>query len=163
MSHFGSGTEYGLHCLLILIDRADSDAPSSRDLAEYEGISPSYVAKVFTKLEKAGLVMSTRGVRGGYRLTRAPADISVLDVVDAIEGPKPLFQCRDVRDGCILFGGKSPHRKPGDVCSIHAVMLEAETTMRDTLSKRNLADLNVQKASKLSDGFHRETEQWFDA
>ena len=144
MSHYGSGVEYGLHCLLHLVGRAEGEAPSSRDLAEFQGLSPSYVAKLFTKLEKAGLVTSIEGIGGGFRLARPADAITVLDVVDAVEGDKPLFRCREVRDDCVLHGGAPPDRGPGEVCSIHAVMLDAEV------------------ATKVSDGFIRRTTAWFD-
>ncbi len=162
MSHYGSGIEYGLHCLLHLVGRADREAPSSRDLAEFQGVSPSYVAKLFTKLEKAGLVASIEGIGGGFRLARPAGEITVLDVVDALEGDKPLFRCREVRDGCILYGDAPPTRGPGNVCAIHAVMLEAEERMREALAGRTLADLDAEVAGKLSDGIIRRTATWFD-
>jgi Rrf2 family protein len=162
MSHYGSGVEYGLHCLLHLVGRAEGEAPSSRDLAEFQGLSPSYVAKLFTKLEKAGLVTSIEGIGGGFRLARPADAITVLDVVDAVEGDKPLFRCREVRDDCVLHGGAPPDRGPGEVCSIHAVMLDAESRMRDALAGRTLADLDAEVATKVSDGFIRRTTAWFD-
>ena len=85
MSLYGSSVEYGLHCLLYLADAPGGSPPSSRDLAEFQGISPSFVAKLFTRLEKAGLVASAEGIGGGFRLGRAADSISVLDVTDALE------------------------------------------------------------------------------
>ena len=102
MSLYGASAEYGLHCLLYLVDPPPGVTPSSRDLAEFQGVSPSYLAKLFTQLEKAGLVASSEGTAGGYRLARPIDEITVLDVVDALEGGKPLFQCREVRDRCVL-------------------------------------------------------------
>jgi Rrf2 family protein len=96
MAHLSSKVEYGLHCLLWLVDPREEPA-SSRDLAELQGISPTFVAKIFPKLEKAGIVVAVGGVRGGYQLGRPAGEISVLDVVDAIEGGKPLFECQEIR------------------------------------------------------------------
>ena len=96
MSLYGASVEYGLHCLLYLVDLPQEVVPSSRDLAEFQGVSPSYAAKLFTQLEKAGLVASSEGTAGGYRLARPVDEITVLDVVDALEGGKPLFQCRKI-------------------------------------------------------------------
>jgi len=56
MSLYGASVEYGLHCLLYLADPPEGVRPSSRDLAEFQGVSPAYIAKLFTQLEKAGLV-----------------------------------------------------------------------------------------------------------
>ena len=97
MAHLTNSVEYGIHCLLWLVDPG-SGQPSSRDLAELQGISPSFLAKIFPKLEKAGIVNAVAGIHGGYRLARAPAKITVLDIVDAIEGDKPLFDCQEIRE-----------------------------------------------------------------
>ena len=62
--------------------------PGGRDLAELPGVPVEYVAKLFTKLQEAGLVVATEGVRGVFRLARPAESISVLDVVTATEGEK---------------------------------------------------------------------------
>lgn len=107
MAYIGTGVEYALHCLLWLVAPLEQ-RPSSRDLAEIQGVPPAFVAKIFPKLEKAGIVEASGGIRGGYRLARAPEDISVLDVVDAVEGRKALFDCQEVRGRCALFDNKPP-------------------------------------------------------
>src|SRR5690606_27969881 len=119
-THLTSSVEYGIHCLLWLVDAGDKQ-PSSRDLAELQGLSPSFVAKIFPKLEKAGIVTANAGVRGGYRLARPAEDITVLAIVDAIEGAKPLFDCQEIRDRCAVFGGDAPRWATNGVCAIHAV------------------------------------------
>src|SRR5471032_1316891 len=92
MSHISTGVEYALHCLLFLADLpADAPEASAKDLAELQGIPGEYAAKLFTKLNKAGLVAASEGVKGGFALAKAPQHISVLDVVDAVDGEKSLF------------------------------------------------------------------------
>ena len=62
MAHISAGLEYGLHCLLFLVDpRRDLPPASARDLAGLQGVSVEYVAKLFTKLQKAGRVIATEG------------------------------------------------------------------------------------------------------
>lgn len=162
MAHIGSGTEYSLHCLLYLVGRADDFAPSTRDLAEFQGVSVSFVAKLFTKLEKAGLAVAAEGVRGGFRLARAPEKITVLDVVDAVEGEKPLFDCKEIRARCALYQDKpAPAALTGGVCGIHAVMLEAEREMRLALARHTLADIAGGLAGKISAAQVQATELWF--
>ncbi len=103
MAHITAGVEYGLHCLLYLVRPAgDADArvASVRDLAELQGVPVEYLAKIFTKLQKAGIVAAAEGAGGGFRLAREPAAIRVLDVVTAIDGDKALFDCRENRDRC---------------------------------------------------------------
>ena len=159
MAHLTSSVEYGIHCLLWLVDSGDT-ALSSRDLAELQGVSPSFLAKIFPKLEKAGIVAATDGVRGGYRLGRPPQDITFLQIVDAIEGKKPLFDCQEVRGRCAVFGDNPPAWATGGVCAIHAVMLQAEQAMRDTLASQSLADVARRFGSKAPDQFFDDVRAW---
>lgn len=159
MAHITSSVEYGIHCLLWLVNVEDKQ-PSSRDLAELQGISPSFVAKIFPKLEKAGIVVANEGVRGGYRLAKPPNKITVLDIVDAIEGRKPLFDCKDIRGNCAVFNGSAPAWATKGICSIHKVMLEAEQSMRDTLNQETLATLSKTVEDKAPNGFGVEIITW---
>ncbi|MGR9093352.1 MAG: RrF2 family transcriptional regulator [Gammaproteobacteria bacterium] len=159
MAFITSSVEYGVHCLLWLVD-SDCGQPSSRDLAALQGVSPSFVAKIFPKLEKAGIVRAAQGVRGGYRLARKPADISVLDIVDAIEGDKPLFDCREIRGRCAVFGDRAPQWATNGVCAIHAAMLRAEQALRDSLAAESLASLAATVARKAPSGFASEVRSW---
>lgn len=167
MAHIGAGVEYALHCLLYLVSPGDGavpgedTAPSARDLAEFQGVSPSYLAKLFTKLEKAGLVRAHEGVRGGFQLARPPEQISFLDVVDAVEGRKPLFECREIRRDCILYKGAQPSWETVGVCSIHAGMLAAERAMRAELAAQTLADIAAGVARKIPARGQRATVEWF--
>ena len=163
MSHISTAVEYGLHCLLLLApsDGAATEA-SARDLAHLQGVSPDYVAKLFTKLSKAGLVNATEGARGGFTLARPAEQISVLDVVDAIDGRKDLFECREIRARCALFDGDAPQWATQGVCSIHAVMLEAEQSMRQVLARHTLADIGNRVAAKAPPGFGTEVITWLD-
>lgn len=139
VSMYGSSVEYGLHCLLWLV--APRDPVSSRDLAELQGVPPALLAKIMPRLEKAGIVRSSGGIGGGYALAKPAESISVLDVIDAVEGGKKLFDCKEVRQRCVLFGGQPPIWAHSGVCGIHAVMLRAEKRMRADLAKTSLMDL----------------------
>ncbi|MEW7000596.1 Rrf2 family transcriptional regulator [Serratia ureilytica] len=92
MAYITTSVEYGIHCLLWLVGD-NQRALSSRELAELQGIS-QLSGQDFPKLEKAGIVAASEGVRGGYRLARPADEISFLEIIDAIEGHKPLFDCR---------------------------------------------------------------------
>lgn len=161
MAHLTASVEYGMHCLLWLADSGDTPL-SSRDLAELQGISPTFLAKIFTKLEKAGIVRATEGVRGGYILARGPDDISVLHVVDAIEGEKPLFECQEIRGRCALFGEQPPAWALAGTCSIHAVMLRAEKAMREALASQSLADIGKAVGKKAPPAFGDDIQDWID-
>ncbi len=90
MSLSGTRIEYAIHCLLSLVDPPQDVTPSSRDMATFWSISPSYIAKLFARMEKAGLVQSVEGIRGGNRLARPAHAITVLDIVDAL-GPLKIL------------------------------------------------------------------------
>jgi Rrf2 family protein len=121
------------------------------------------VAKLFTKLQKADLVVATEGIRGGFRLARQADSISVLDVVTAIDGEKPLFDCREIRERCALFGCKPPPWATRGVCPIHEIMLEAETRMREALASHTLADLAARVDSKTPPDFSEAVAKWLSA
>lgn len=162
MAFIGTGVEYALHCLL-WITLPQDQRPSSRDLAELQGISPSFLSKIFQKLEKAGIVEATDGIAGGYRLGRPAERISVQDVIDAVEGQKALFDCQEIRARCALFDdGKAPRWATRGVCGIHAVMLRAEQLLRDELSKTSLASLSEGfVGGRLPPGFSEKVGDWF--
>jgi Rrf2 family protein len=162
VSHFGSGVEYALHCLLHLVRAPGESPPSSRDLAEFQGIPAAYVAKIFSELEKAGVVAANEGIHGGFRLARPADRITVLDVVDAVEGDKPLFRCREIRRNCVLYEDRPPRWATSGLCAVHAVMREAENRMRDTLAKTTLADLDARFAGKVPTEFLTGKRDWFD-
>jgi len=96
-------------------------------LAELQELSPTYLSKILTKLVKAGIIESTPGINGGYRLRRNKADLSFLEVIHAIEGTASLFHCDDGLD----------HRG----CLIENVMTHAEQQMEDYLKERKLVEL----------------------
>ncbi len=157
---YGATVEYGVHCLLLLVRPPEKPA-SSRELAELLGVSPAIVAKIFPKLEKAGLVTSTGGISGGYRLARDAAEISVLDVIDAIEGDRRLFDCKEVRLSCALFGGTPPAWASGGVCGVHAVMLRAEKSMRSEMARTSILDLAEGMYRKAPAEFGPDVSRWF--
>lgn len=162
MSFISTGVEYGLHCLLYLADTSTGVRDASvRDLAEMQGVSVDYAAKLFTRLAKAGIVVSSEGIRGGFALARPARDISVQDVVEAIDGDKRLFDCREVRGQCAVFEGEPPAWATRGTCSIHAVMQAAERAMREELRKQSLADLAGQAWSKAPAGYGPKVVGWF--
>lgn len=159
MAYIGTGVEYALHCLLWIACPLEQP-PSSRDLAEMQGVPLPFLKKILSKLEKAGIVEASGGIRGGYRLARPPEKISVLNVVDAVDGHKPLFDCQEIRGRCALFEGKPPAWSMRGVCGIHAVMIRAEKAMREDLAKTSLMSLAGSAPSKASD-ISDQVHDWF--
>ncbi len=163
MSHISVGVEYGLHCLLHLAGPPlGVSVASVRDLADLQGLSNDYVAKLFTKLRKAGLTVAIEGKNGGFRLAKHADQISVLDVVYAIDGIKPLFECQDVRAQCAVFDGQAPRWATRGVCSVHSVMLNAEKSMREVLASQKLSDLIAGVSAKAPGSFGTHVVRWME-
>jgi len=161
MAYITSSVEYGIHCLLFLVNNEEKPL-SSRDLAELQGVSPSFLAKIFPKLEKAGIVIAQEGIRGGYLLARPAKEISFLDIIDAIEGDKPLFDCQEVRGRCAVFNNEAPMWATDGVCAVHAVMQQAEKAMRSTFATHSLADVAERFGRKAPEVFFSDVNGWIN-
>jgi Rrf2 family protein len=163
MAHITTGVEYALHCLVYLVEPLGEERVASvRDLADLQGIPVEYVAKLFTKLQKAGLVTASEGARGGFKLAKPAKSIAVLDVVVAIDGEKPLFECREIRAKCAVFDGKPATWATRGVCVIHAIMLDAEARMRKALSSRTLSDIVGQLDAKAPAAYRQKVADWLE-
>ena len=123
---FTKATNYALHTMLTLVTYSPVKPIGVQQLAESQGVSPTYLSKILTRLVKAGMIESISGANGGYRLTRNIDDITFLDIIHAIEGNTSLFECDFVH---------------GDECMIQAVMKEAEEIMECHLKNTKLVEL----------------------
>ena len=156
---YGAGAEYALHSLLIL---ATSDAPVSVvDLARFQQIPERYLAKVFTRMKDAQLVVGTEGIAGGFSLARAAGDIRVVEVLDAVGPDRKLFACAEIRRNCALFGETPPAWATAGSCRIDLFMTEAERTLRDFLASKTIADLVCEFNCKAPPEFAAESGGWF--
>ncbi|KJY37994.1 Rrf2 family transcriptional regulator, partial [Streptomyces sp. NRRL S-444] len=107
-------------------------------LARLHDVSPSYLAKQMQALSRAGLVTSVQGKTGGYALTRAASEITVLDVVQAVDGPGPAFVCTEIRQRGPLGTPPQDCTKP---CAVARVMAAADAAWRASLQGVSIADL----------------------
>ncbi|HEY0952607.1 Rrf2 family transcriptional regulator [Nocardioides sp.] len=131
-----AGVEWAVHCCVVL-SQAEGPVPATR-LAEFHGVSRTYLAKHLQQLAKAGLIAATEGRVGGYALTRPAAEVSVLDVVQAIEGAGAAFQCTEIRQNGPLPASPENCRR---ACGIARAMWAAEQAWRDSLAAVSIADL----------------------
>lgn len=133
----GDGVEQAIHSVLVLSSLSATGALSAAALAEFHGVSTSYLLKHLQALAGAGILQSVPGPKGGYRLARDASEITLLDIVLAVEGPEPAFRCAEIRQR-----GPSPlaaqfFKSP---CAVNAAMLRAEKAYRDELRKVTIAD-----------------------
>ena len=126
---FTKATNYALHTMLMLVEASPIKPVGVQHLAESQGVSPTYLSKILTRLVKSGMIESVSGANGGYRLSRKKDDITFLDIIHAIEGTASIFECDFVH---------------GDECLIQALMQEAEAKMESHLKNTKLVDM-IQK------------------
>lgn len=134
------GVEWGLHCCLTLTWLDHEQAVPSAKLATLFGLSPTYLNKCLQRLTKAGLLTSTSGPHGGVRLARAPEDITLMDVVAAVEGRETAFRCSEIRQQGVSGADTSP-REFAQPCGIATAMRRAELAWRRELAGQTIADL----------------------
>ena len=92
-------TDYGVVLLTHFASLSDRDPQNARELASGTGLPLPTVGKLLKVLTHQGLLVSHRGIRGGYSLARAPEEISVADVIAALEGPIAITECNEPDPG----------------------------------------------------------------
>ncbi len=135
----GEGVEWGLHCCVTLAWLGDDErAWRARFAAEF-GIAPAYLNKCLQALVRANILTSTPGARGGFLLARSPEKITLMDVVQAIEGPDDTFRCSEIRKrGAGACASAQSFKRP---CAIAAAMKKAESAWRRELKSQTVADV----------------------
>lgn len=126
--------EYGLRCLLQLASLDDGESLSLAQVAEREGISQANAGKLLWILNKAGLVASTRGTKGGYRLARAASEIRLNEVIKVLDEDVVASHCNSytgVLDACVHTGN----------CGIRPVIVGLHDVVARALSNITLAQL----------------------
>ncbi|WP_344578848.1 Rrf2 family transcriptional regulator [Nonomuraea roseoviolacea] len=142
----GEGVEWALHSCLNLAWAEPGEAVPAAKLAAFYDLPAAYLNKQLQALARAGIVTSVSGPRGGFRLARAPEEVTVLDVVTAIEGPQEAFRCQEIlRRGP---GGSETidYRK---ACVVSQTMRGAELAWRKELAGQTLADLQARVESRV--------------
>ena len=121
--------EYALRAAVFLGQHRSHSHPVSR-ISDCTRIPGSYLSKILGALTRAGIVASRRGPRGGFALLRAPGDVSLLDVIRAVESGPPLA-------GCPL--GRAEHA--ARMCPLHRVLSRARLRFEEELGRATLANL----------------------
>jgi Rrf2 family protein len=111
--------DYALRAMLYLARLEPNQRAATSQIAEDQQIPPSFLAKIISQLSIAGLIHTSRGARGGVSLARKPEDVSLLDVVEAIDGPITLNECTQDPSICPF----------GDSCPIHEVWCETQADL----------------------------------
>ncbi len=160
MSLYSSRVENALHLVLNLARAGEAAAPSARELADFQQLPVPFVRRILTELASGGVVVSSEGLHGGWRLGKSADQISVHAVVSAVQGDAALFECREIRARCVLWpDDQPPAAAVTGRCAIHAVMLSAQAAMHAELSRHSIGDLvrRVQRKAATRDA----APDWF--
>jgi Rrf2 family protein len=122
--------DYAVRAVLHLARNGDQRTATSA-IAEEQRIPPSFLAKIVSQLSIAGLLHTSRGARGGVTLARNPKDITLLEVIEAIDGPIQLNECVGENGSCSF----------DDECPLRPVWCEAQEDLINRLKSANFADM----------------------
>lgn len=119
--------DYAVRAVYYLAKLGSGKRAATSLIAEEQHIPPSFLAKIISQLSIAGILNTSRGARGGVSLAKDPGDITLLDVVEAIDGPIRLNECVDERGNCSYE----------DDCPMRPVWVEAQRSLVTRLKETN--------------------------
>jgi Rrf2 family protein len=116
--------DYALRAVVYLSQLGENEKAATGIIAQQQMIPPSFLAKIISQLSVAGIIHTSRGARGGVSLAKPANEISILDVVEAIDGPFFLNECTKSSTDCQFLGN----------CPLQEIWCEARTALVDRLS-----------------------------
>lgn len=128
--------DYALRAMLYLANLAPNQRAATSQVAKKQRIPPSFLAKIVSQLSIAGLIRTSRGARGGVSLSRSPQEISVLEVVEAIDGPIALNDCTSDPAMCTF----------GEDCPLHPLWCAAQSELVERLRMTSFDQLLSKQA-----------------
>jgi len=123
--------DYAVRAMVYLTQLGPESRAATSQIAQEKCIPPSFLAKIVSQLSVAGLLQTSRGARGGVALAKSPEAISLLDVVEAIDGPIQLNECVSEVSSCHF----------DESCPLKTVWCNAQTELVNHLSQTNFAQL----------------------
>jgi Rrf2 family protein len=121
--------DYALRAMLYLARLEPGQRAATSQIAEEQHIPPSFLAKIISQLSIAGLIHTSRGARGGVSMARQPEEISVLEVVEAIDGPISLNECTHSASSCAF----------GETCPLRPLWCETQSELVERLRSTTFA------------------------
>ncbi len=154
------GVEWGVHACTVLAAVPPDRALPAAKLAEFHGVPAAYMAKHLQALARAEVLETVKGPRGGYRLARPAEDITLLDVVEAIDGEDPAFRCTEIRR---RGPSAMPAREYTLPCGIHSAFFRADAVWRSELQRTSIAALVTGVVNDASPVALRKTVRWLES
>lgn len=135
---------YGVRMMIDLASHYGEGPVLLREIAKRQEISEKYLSNLINPLKATGLIEAMRGVHGGYVLGKAPTEITMRDIVQAVEGPMCLVDCVEKPAAC----GRAP------LCIARDLWLETADAMGRVLGKYTLTDMVVRQKTKRETAAH---------
>jgi len=126
--------DYAVRCVLFL-SKEPERIISANEISKSMAIPRSFLAKILQRLSKRGIVESTQGVSGGFRLAKKPAKISLLEVIEAVQGPSAMNVCAIDKRICRL----------SRTCAVHPIWVDLRKDVEKRLKNENFAELARKK------------------
>jgi Rrf2 family protein len=121
--------DYAVRAMVYLTQIGTDRRAATSQIAQAKRIPPSFLAKIVSQLSVAGLLQTSRGARGGVSLAKSPEAITLLDVVEAIDGPIQLNECVGEGASCSF----------DEDCPLKSVWCDAQKELVDRLARTNFA------------------------
>lgn len=133
--NINQATDYGFRAVLYLAEQDEGEIVEAHTIAQDVVVPMRFLLKIMPSLIKAGIVKSQRGAGGGYALAKAPEDISLLDILEAIEGPIRLNRCLIDEDLCT--------RQAAPECKVHQALADIQQRLVKDFDSYSIADITV--------------------
>lgn len=132
--HITCAVDYAVRAMTYVASFPEGTRVLRRDIARAENIPESFTAKILKNLA-AGLLVSSRGIHGGYTLARSPCEINLFEIVEAVEGPISVTRCVPDSNGCEF----------SESCPAHEVWRNVQERLTEVLMESNLRTLEPEK------------------
>src|ERR1700686_2198690 len=136
---FSTKAEYGVRVMVELARRAGAEPIPLAEIAAHDGLPLAYLQHLLARLRKANLVTSRRGSRGGYMLARPAAEITMAEVVEALEGSIAPIECISAAAAGSIVGARGPDAS--HTCPTKLLWTRVRFSIVTTLRETRLADL----------------------
>lgn len=130
--------EYAVRTMIHLSAQPFGTVVQIAEVSKQWNIPENFLRKISAQLASAELIVSHRGVNGGIRLGRPPESLTILDVIEAVEG-------KVVLNKCLMCDGSCPR---DEWCQVHSLWLEAQAKMKEILTSKSLAQLVVENLNR---------------
>lgn len=137
---FSAKGEYGVRAIIDIAIFGDKAPVQVKEISRRQGIPERFLEQVMASLKRSGLVESVRGAQGGYFLSRDQADISLTDIIEAVEGPLEVMSCAS---------GKSTRCKELELCALRDVWSDVRDSILVALNSVSLEDMCDRTRNKI--------------